>query len=127
MITSLQQSAKGTRDIGERRIARRVLEGLYVQRIEQGIDQLQRQNRYVEAAREFEIAAEIAPDRPGALFYLATAYALEGQKKNSLKALKRAVEKGFSDLTTILNTRAFDALREEPLYQEIIRSLRTAH
>jgi dienelactone hydrolase len=127
MITTLQQSAKGTRDIGDRRIARRVLEGLYVQRIEQGIDQLQRQNRYVEAALEFEIAAEIAPDRPGALFYLATAYALEGQKKNSLKALKRAVEKGFSDLTTILSTSAFDALREEPMYQEIIRSLRTAH
>ncbi|MCU1264316.1 MAG: hypothetical protein JWM21_634 [Acidobacteria bacterium] len=106
------------------RIARRVLGGLDVQLFEEGMDLLQRQKHYTEALRNFETVSEIDPDRPGAFYYMASTYALNGDKKKSLQALQTAIQKGFTDLSAVTTNNAFDSLRNEPLYLELIQSLK---
>jgi predicted esterase len=124
MLTDLGASAKAATDTSDRRVARRVLEGLFVQMFEQGLDLLQRQRRYAEAARLFETGTEVNPERPGMFYYLASAYALNGDKKKSLKALQTAIQKGFSDRDSITSNSAFDSLRNEPLYLQLIQNLK---
>jgi len=70
------------------------------------------------------LATEINPDRPGSFFYLAWAYAASGDKKRSLEALSAAIDKGFSDLAAISNNKAFDAIRTDPQYQQIVGRLK---
>jgi predicted esterase len=124
MIAELRTATKAANDTGERRVARRVLEGLVVQLFEEGMDLLQRQKHYTEALRNFETVSEINPDRPGAFYYMASAYALNGDKKKSLQALQTAIQKGFTDLSAVTTNNAFDSLRNEPLYLELIQSLK---
>jgi predicted esterase len=124
-IADLKNSARAKSDTGERRVARRVLEGLSVGFLEQGRDLLQTQKRPEAAAKQFELAVEVNPDRPGAFFYLAWAYALNGEQKKSLQALKNAVEKGFADVTAITDNKAFDSLRNEPQYQQLLLRLKS--
>ena len=126
-IAELQKAAKAESDTGERRVARRVSEGLFIGLLEEGRNLLQAQKSYDLAARKFELAVEIAPDRPGAFFYLAQAHALNGNRKKSLQALRQAIDKGFSDLAAITENKAFDPLRNEPQYQQIIQGLKSAH
>ena len=126
-IAELQKSAKADPDTGERRVARRVLEGLFVGLFEQGRDLLQTPKAAAGALKKFELAVQVAPDRPGAFFCLAWAYAINGQKKKSLQALQNATAKGFSDRDAIMANKAFDSLRNEPQYQQIIQNLKGEH
>ncbi|HXD34477.1 MAG TPA: hypothetical protein VN643_25380 [Pyrinomonadaceae bacterium] len=123
-LSELRNSSNSEVDTGERRVARRVLEGLRIGLFEKGIDQLQRQKHYGEAVKTFEVATLVNPDRPGPLYYIASAYALNGDKKKSLQALQKAVEKGFSDRDAIINNTAFDSIRTEPAYLQLIDKLK---
>jgi predicted esterase len=126
-VAELQKSAKAENDTGERRVARRVSEGLYIGLFEEGMNLLQTQKHYDQAARKFELLVQVAPDRPGAYFNLAWAYALNGEKKKSLQALTSAVEKGFSDRSAITENKAFDSLRNESQYLQVIKTLESRH
>ena len=90
---------------GVRRVARRTLEGEFIGLFEQGSSLLQTQRRYDEAIRMFSRATEVNPDRAGAFYCLAWAYAANADKKKSLQALKTAIEKGFSDRAAITDNR----------------------
>jgi predicted esterase len=124
MILELRTAGKAANDTSERRVARRVVEGLVVQLFEEGMDFLQRQKHYGPAARTFETLSEINPDRPGAFYYLASAYALNGEKKKALQALQSAIQKGFTDLSAVTTNTAFDSIRTEPLYLQLIQNLK---
>jgi len=63
-------------------------------------------------------------DRRGSFSYLAWAYAASGDKKQSLQSLSTAIDKGFSDLVAISNNKAFDAIRNDPQYQQIVGKLK---
>lgn len=78
---------------------------------------------YADAVFNFEVATEIAPDNPLLFFEMACAYALAGQKGRALQALRKAVEKGFSDLESITTNRALDSLRAEAVYMELVKRL----
>ena len=84
---------------------------------------LQTEKNYSEAVKRFKLATEINPDRPGAFFYLSWAYAANRDKKKSLQSLNTAVEKGFSDAAMITANKAFDSLRDDPEYQQIMTRL----
>jgi len=58
-------------------------------------------------------------------YYLASAYALNGDRKKALKALQTAIQKGFSDRDSITSNSAFDSLRNESLYLQLIRNLKS--
>jgi len=127
MYADLRKQAARAEDNGERRVARRVLGGSFVGLIEQGINLLETQKRYAEAVRTFELATEINPERAGPFFYLAWANAASGNKKKALQALQTAVEKGFSDLGAITGNKAFDSIRNDEQYGEIIQVIQSKH
>jgi predicted esterase len=127
ILARLQKSAKDTTDTGARRIARRVLDGVFVGLIERGLNLLEPQKRYNEAAQFFKLATEVNPERAGAFFYLAWAHAANGDKKKSLQALQTAVDKGFTDLAAIADNKAFDSIHNDPQYQQVIEILKNKH
>ena len=124
ILDDLRKQSKATEDSTQRRVARRVLDGLFVGLIEQGISLLQTEKNYSESIKPLKLATEVNPDRPGAFFYLAWAYAANRDKKKSLQSLNTAVEKGFSDAAMITTNKAFDSLRNDPEYQQIMAKLR---
>ena len=123
ILSDLRKQSKASEDSTQRRVARRVLDGLFVGLIEQGISLLQTEKNYSESIKPLKLATEVNPDRPGAFFYLAWAYAANRDKKKSLQSLSTAVEKGFSDAAMITANKAFDTLRDDPEYQQIIARL----
>jgi poly(3-hydroxybutyrate) depolymerase len=124
ILNDLRKQSKVSEDSSQRRIARRVLDGLFVGLIEQGISLLQTEKNYSESIKPLKLATEVNPDRSGAFFYLAWAYAGNRDKKKSLQCLNTAVEKGFSDAAMITTNKAFDSLRNDPEYQQIMTRLR---
>ena len=125
MFADLRKQADRIEDNDERRVARRVLEGVFIGLFERGANQLQTLKRYDDAVRSFSLATEVNPDRPGAFFYLAWAYAAKGEKKRALSTLQTAMDKGFSDLSAIEGNKAFDSIRGNVKYQEMIQALRS--
>jgi tetratricopeptide (TPR) repeat protein len=125
MLADLRKQAGRTEDSGDRRVARRVLDGLFIALFERGVNLLQTQKRYEEAVRTFKLATEVNPERAGAFFYLAWAYAANSERKKSLRALQTAVDKGFSDLSAITGNKAFDGIRDDAQYRQIIQSLQS--
>src|SRR5262245_39228288 len=125
ILTELRRQSKVEQDSATRRVARRVISGQYIGLFERGSNALQNQKRYDEAVRFFTLATEVDPDRAGAFYYLAWAYSAKGDKKKSLKALQTAIEKGFSDAAALDNNKAFDSLRDDPQYQEIVSALKS--
>jgi predicted esterase len=123
LLSSLRDDSKAANDSGNRRVARRVLEGMMVGLFERGVDQMQRQKHYADAIRSFATATQINPDRAGAFYYLASAYALNGDTKKALQALQTAIQKGFADREAIATNTAFESLRNERVYIEILQKL----
>jgi predicted Zn-dependent protease len=93
--------------------------------VEQGRSLLQTEKNYSESIKRLKLATEINPDRAGPFFYLASAYAGSGDRKKSLQFLNKAVEKGFSDAALITANKAFDSIRNEPEYQQIMARLKS--
>ena len=124
ILNDLRKQSNAPYDSTQRRVARRVLDGLFVGLIEQGINLLQTEKNYSESIKPLKLATEVNPDRPGAFFYLAWAYAANRDKKKSLQSLNTAVEKGFSDAGMITANKAFDSIRNDPEYQQIIARLK---
>src|SRR6185369_13370270 len=123
MLNDLRKESKASEDSAQSRVARRVLDGVFIGLFEQGMSLLQTEKNYSEAVKRFKLATEINPDRPGAFFYLSWAYAANRDKKKSLQSLNTAVEKGFSDAAMITANKAFDSLRDDPEYQQIMTRL----
>lgn len=126
MFADLRKQADRIEDTDERRIARRVLDGVFIGLFERGSNQLQTK-RYDDAVKSFELATALHPERGGVFFYLAWAHAANGDKKQALRALHTAVDNGFSDLSAIEGNKAFDSMREDVQYREIIQAVRTKH
>jgi predicted esterase len=124
ILNDLRKQSKAPDDSTQRRIARRVLDSLFIGLFEQGTSLLQTEKNYAESIKRFKLATEVYPDRAGAYFYLAWAYAANHDKKTALKFLNQAVEKGFSDAATITANKAFDSIRDEPEYQQIMARLK---
>jgi tetratricopeptide (TPR) repeat protein len=120
LLADLRKQAKAENDSGNRRVARRVLEGQYIGLIERGTGLLREGKQFDEAARLFTLANEVNPDRSGSFYYLAWAYAAKGDKKKALQSIKTAIEKGFTDVAAINSNQVFDSLRAEKQYDEII-------
>jgi len=124
ILNDLRKQSKAPDDSTQRRVARRVLDGLFIGLVEQGRSFLQTEKNSSESIKRFKLATEVNPDRPGPFFYLAWAYATNGDKKKSLQSLNTAVEKGFSDAAMITANKAFDSLRTDPEFQQIMARLR---
>ncbi|HYY58793.1 MAG TPA: tetratricopeptide repeat protein [Pyrinomonadaceae bacterium] len=124
VLGDLRKKSKEPADSIERRIARRTLNGLFAFYFESAMSIIERRKDYAAAVFNLEAAAEIAQNNPYIMYELANAYALNGEKKRALEALRRAVEKGFTDLALLNSSEALEPLRKEPEYQKIVESIR---
>ena len=57
-------------------------------------------------------------------YWLASAYAIEGERDEALKWLRRAIELGNENRAWFEKDKNWDALREDPEYQQIIQSVK---
>ena len=124
LLDDLRKQSKAPEDSTQRRVARRVLDGLFIGLIEQGRSLLETEKNPSESIKRLKLATEVNPDRPNAFYYLAWAYAANRDKKKSLQSLNTAVEKGFSDAAMITGNKAFDSIRNDPDYQQIMARLK---
>jgi len=123
MFADLRKRADQKEDTADRRVARRVLDGTFITLMEQGLSLLETQKRYTAALRTFQLATEVNPERAGAFFYLGWAYAANRDRQKAVRALRTAVDKGFSDLAAITGNKAFDAIRDDAQYLQLIQGL----
>ncbi|HKP37970.1 MAG TPA: tetratricopeptide repeat protein [Pyrinomonadaceae bacterium] len=124
LLSNLRKESEGADDSGNRRVARRVLSGIMVGLFERGTDLLEARKQYPEAIKTFQLLTEVHPDRAGGFYYLAWAYAANGDKKRALESLRTAASKGFSDLAAISDNKAFDPLIADPQFQSILQTIR---
>jgi predicted esterase len=123
LLLELKRQAEAPADSSRRRVARRVLEGCYVQANEESRSLRASQN-YQAAARSLEFAAAIHADRPQLLFNLAVVYASGRDRKGALDALKRAVEQGFHDGGALDREETFNFLRGDPTMRSLLEKIR---
>ncbi|HWM89616.1 MAG TPA: hypothetical protein VN493_02495 [Thermoanaerobaculia bacterium] len=69
------------------------------------------------------VAAEIVPDSAEVWYELAAAHARKGAKKRALENLRKAVEKGWTDLPRLEGEAAFAALRQDKGYKELVAEI----
>jgi poly(3-hydroxybutyrate) depolymerase len=123
VLDELRRQAREPADSIARRVARRTLHDVFAFYYEGAGNLIQRRKDLPLAVANLEIAALIAENNPQVFYELATAYALNGEKKKALEALRRAVLKGFKDLAQLQGSQALEPLRKEAEYREILESL----
>jgi dienelactone hydrolase len=122
-ISDVNSRANKKEDSEDRRVARRVRGQFLVQLREEATSAIEGKD-YASAAFNLSLAVEVSPDNPRLFYNLACARALGGQKGDALSALKRAVEKGFTDRAALETDRDLDGLRKDPAFQRILDSLK---
>ena len=82
------------------------------------------QGNHERAIFVLSIAAEIVPDSPEVWYELAASHARKGAKKKALENLRKAVAKGWRDLSRLEQEAAFEPLRQDKGYRELVAEIR---
>src|SRR5207248_77685 len=94
-------------------VARRALNQVFVELMERSDVVVERKD-YALGAIYLEVGAELRPESAGLAYNLACVYALGGEKRRALEALRLAVDRGFADRDLAEHDRDLDSLRSEP-------------
>jgi predicted esterase len=121
-VADLRRRRESEKDPQEVATLRRSLGYVFALYFESGEGML-RANDYATALLYFQVAAEAVPRSPGVDYNIACAYARSGRAKEALAALRRAVEKGFTDAALLKSDPDLDSLRELPEFQQLQGSL----
>jgi hypothetical protein len=78
--------------------------------------------QYDRAIFMISVAAEIIPEDAGLWVEMASLHARKGKAgyKKALESLRTAAEKGFADVKAIAEEPAFDELRQEPEFRDVV-------
>jgi hypothetical protein len=124
-VGSLRRDAAAGRPEPERLSAARVIEALFVQTAFYLPRDLAAKHDWLRAELSTGVAAELKPERAGAVFYdLACFRALAGDRKGALGSLRAAVEKGFRDVALVETDPDLASLRGEKDYLAIVGELK---
>jgi dienelactone hydrolase len=123
IISDLNRESEDKKDPGEQRVARRVLEAVFVQAYEEA-NNLYLQKDYAGAPPKLEIAALLKPKNPRLFYELALAHARAGNKSKAINALSRAIENGFTDVAKIEENPEFESLRNESGFKKLVTGLK---
>lgn len=126
-LESWRQKSKAAGDSGERRLARRILDQVFVATYEVALYVNERQRDYKTMIANLEITSRVNPQNSRALFALARAFALDGQKKNAVETLALAVKNGFSDCARIIDKAEWTNLRDDKQFQKITGQLKCSN
>jgi poly(3-hydroxybutyrate) depolymerase len=112
-----------TRDLespqADRRIvSKRVIDGFYIDTFYQG-QQHRDERRLVAAQADFEICIGMRPTASGPAYDLARTLAAQGDRKQALARLRKALELGFRDRGRLGTDPEWAPLREQPEFQAI--------
>jgi dienelactone hydrolase len=122
-VSDLTKQSEQTRDLNDRRVARRVLQSLLVDTYQE-VNALYQNKNYAGIPGKLEMAAAIRPKDARVFYDLAVAYSRIGNKSKSLAALGRAIENGFTDAARIEQNDDFAALRNEADYKRLLAGLK---
>jgi tetratricopeptide (TPR) repeat protein len=114
VLKQMRKDAARSEDTPERRLARRVTGGIFVESMER-IRDLIGQKKYDEAARAAEVAVAARAESANAWYTLAVAQAGGGYTKRALESLEKAVANGFGN---------WDLAEQEPLLAKARRDPR---
>lgn len=123
-IIDLREHTASEKHQDKLRIDRRALSGVFIAAAEFGDESFEAKD-YAAAKDYFQLAADGNPDSVGALKELATARALDSDRKGTLEALRRAKEKSKDPAAFVawLNQEpAFAKLREDPQFRALLGS-----
>ncbi|MBV9241980.1 MAG: hypothetical protein JO314_08225, partial [Acidobacteria bacterium] len=109
-------------DSPERRLARRVLNAVFVEAYESATLQYEPAKNYDMALVELELAGAVSPKSAEVPYQQARISALKGDKKKALQFLRKALENGFHNIDRIKAETAFETLRSDPDFQSILSS-----
>ncbi|HYU33087.1 MAG TPA: hypothetical protein VEW48_13080 [Thermoanaerobaculia bacterium] len=123
-ISDWQKRAQST-DVEESLAAKRVLNTLLAQTSFYLPQMLIQRKDYDNAILMLSVAAEIRPESPGLWVEIAAAWARKGKagSKRALEALDKAVGLGFKDRAQIDSETAFDGLRQDERFREILNKI----
>ena len=123
-LADLKKRSEAKESSPQRAIARRVLNQFLIGSYELSTTLL-RSKRYDLAAANLAIDSELMPDNWRVHYNLACAYAMAGEKKKSIEALKKAVGAGFSNAAELEANKDLDPLRDERGFKDIVEQLKT--
>jgi dienelactone hydrolase len=123
ILHGLQKDAAKAADSADRRVARRVIGGVFVSALESSRN-LMAQQEYAAAARVCEDAVMARPENAGAWYSLAIAQAASGNKRRSLEALEKAASNGFRDVARMEQEPLLASLRDNARYKAVVETLR---
>ena len=124
-LSRLRSDASADRPEAERLSAGRVLAQIFVQTAFYLPRELAAKHDFVRAELVTGIAAELKPDRAGAVWYDHACFrALAGDRKGAVAALRTAVRKGFRQLDQIESDPDLASVREDRDYRALVEELK---
>ncbi len=125
-IHDLRKRAESGATADERLSAQRVLNTLGVQTGFYLPQQQAANKQWDRVIFFYTIAAEIDPEDASNYYGRAAAYAQKGDRKRAVADLRKSVEKGYKDLPALEKDPAFDSVRQDEGYKDVVRSLGNA-
>ncbi|HSO75393.1 MAG TPA: hypothetical protein VLU47_11205, partial [Blastocatellia bacterium] len=122
-VADLKKRSEAKESTPDRGLARRLMNQFVVASIERSMALLDRKD-YELASANLALDAEIMPDNWRVLYYLACAYSLKGDKKKAIDALRKSVQKGFSNTGLLESDKSLDAIREEAFFKRVVEELK---
>ncbi|HEV7701642.1 MAG TPA: hypothetical protein VGO43_15535, partial [Pyrinomonadaceae bacterium] len=110
-------------DSPQRRLSRRVLNGVFVSMFQGALLSDERNRKYDDALAKLDLATEIAPKNAEVQYDRARLFALNKNKKKAVEALSKAIELGFKNVERIAQEQAFDAIRQDENFVRAVKGM----
>jgi tetratricopeptide (TPR) repeat protein len=122
-IGSFHKRADAPADSPDRRVARRILNQLYIESIESANYRGDRPAEINRALETLEIAVLANPKNAQVHFNRARLYCGLGKKKEAIDELTKAVELGFKDVDRIRSEKVFGILEKDDRFIKLLAKL----
>ena len=116
-LSDLRKQSVAVQASTDRTIARRAMESLFIEFFERSNVALAKKD-FDQAVADLTMCTEIQLESARAFYQLGRAHVLAKDKKDGLRALEMAAEKGFAAVEE-LEAREFDELRNDKRFQEV--------
>jgi dienelactone hydrolase len=114
----LKHAAEDPQGTSQNRVRRRARSQILAHLYEAGQSQIAKGN-YSQGIINFELVSELSPKSAAPYYEQARAYCLSGDKKKTMRALKTAVERGFSEVEA-LDDPAFDKMKNDDEFKKLL-------
>ncbi len=115
-----QRRANAESDSTERRLAKRILEQVFVQTYETALYVNEQQRDYELMSANLQLARLVNQQNAQVLFELARAFALAGKKSDALALLEQSFENGFKDCARLNENAEWKIFSNDKNFRKII-------